>query len=972
MQRVYTLLFLVVFLHTSFSQTIPKSVLANEKMVSQQIWVDSIYNQFSFEEKVGQLFMVAAYSNKDEAHNKSIDKLVEEYKIGGLIFFQGGPVRQAKLTNRYQAKAKVPLFIGIDAEWGLSMRLDSTYRYPWNMTLGAVQDMKLIEKAGNQMAKQSKRMGIHFNFAPVVDINTNPKNPIIGNRSFGETKENVTTRAIALMKGLQDEGVYATAKHFPGHGDTSTDSHHTLPVVNFDRNRLDDVELFPYKELIKNGLASVMVAHLNVPSLEPRANYPTSISYPVVTDILKNELQFEGLIFTDALNMKGASNFKKPGDIDLEAFLAGNDVLLFAENVPVAIKKFKEAFDKGILTEERLMYSVKKILSFKYKANLNNYQPIVLDNLYQDLNAVEFDALNYKLYENAITVLKNQDKLIPVSTIEKEKIAYIKLGNDASDTFLANLRNYASISEITNKNLDSVLVALQDYTKVIIGYHKQDGAWRNHNLNFKEMLWINQIAKQNDVILTCFTKPYSLTNLKNFEDIETIVLAYQNNDIAQTITPQIIFGAMGAKGKLPVSIDDEFKVNEGIETLEIKRLGFSIPENVGMNSKILTKIDSIANYAVSKRITPGIQVVVARKGKVIYQKSFGNHTYESNEKVKNTDLYDIASLTKIVATLPNLMQEFDKGHLTLETKLRTMLPVAKHSNKANATVLDMLTHQARFQPWIPFYKATLDSLNRPSTLFYRSVYSPEFPIHVAEKLYLRKDYNDTIVKTILESELLPKKQYKYSDFSFILFKEYLEYHNKKSLEDLALANFYEPLGANSIMYNPLQKVHSSRVIPTEMDTYFRHQLVQGYVHDMAAAMQGGISGHAGLFANALDVAKVMQMYLQKGVYGGRTFFSEETFTTFNTCYFCEDGNRRGVGFDKPQLGTEGPTCGCVSLTSFGHTGFTGTMTWADPEKEIVYVFLSNRTYPDSNAVNKLSKENIRENIQRIIYEAIIE
>jgi CubicO group peptidase (beta-lactamase class C family) len=515
-------------------------------------------------------------------------------------------------------------------------------------------------------------------------------------------------------------------------------------------------------------------------------------------------------------------------------------------------------------------------------------------------------------------------------------------------------------------------VQLQDYTKVIIGYHKQDGAWKNHNMNFKEMLWINQIAKQNDVILTCFTKPYSLTNLKNFEEIETIVLAYQNNDIAQTIAPQIIFGSMGAKGKLPVSIDDEFKVNEGIETLEIKRLGFSIPENVGMNSKVLSKIDSIANYAISKKMTPGIQVIVARKGKVIYQKSFGNHTYDSTQKVSNTDVYDIASLTKIVATLPNVMQEFDKGHLTLETKLKTMLPEAKNSNKANATVLDMLTHQARFQPWIPFYKVTLDSLNRPRSHFYRSEFSDEFPIHVADKLFLRKDYNDTIVKTILDSELLPKKQYKYSDFSFILFKEYLEYHNKKSLEDLAQNNFFGPLVANSIMYNPLRKINANRVIPTEKDTYFRHQIVQGYVHDMAAAMQGGISGHAGLFANALDVAKVMQMYLQKGTYGGRTYISENTFNKFNTCYFCKDGNRRGVGFDKPQLGNEGPTCGCVSLTSFGHTGFTGTMTWADPEKEIVYVFLSNRTFPDSNASNKLSKENIRENIQKVIYEAIVE
>ncbi|MFI0426966.1 MAG: glycoside hydrolase family 3 N-terminal domain-containing protein [Flavobacterium sp.] len=960
----YILVF-ILFSVVSFGQ--------KKSNLSQEVWVDSVYNQLSFDEKVGQLFMVAAYSNKDEAHNKSIDRLIEENKIGGLIFFQGGPVRQAKLTNRYQAKSKVPLFIGIDAEWGLSMRLDSTYRYPWNMTLGAVQDMKLIEKTGNQMAKQSKRMGIHFNFAPVVDINTNPKNPIIGNRSFGETKENVTLRALALMKGLQDEGVYATAKHFPGHGDTSTDSHHTLPTVQFDKNRLDDVELYPYKELIKNGLTSVMVAHLNVPSIEPRENYPTSISYNVVTNILKNELQFNGLIFTDALNMKGASNFKKPGDIDLEAFLAGNDILLFAENVPVAIKKFNEAKEDGRLTEERLAYSVKKILAYKYKANLQNYQPIVLENLYKDLNAVEYDALNYQLYENAVTVIKNETKSIPVAQLDKEKIAYVKLGNDSSEVFVTKLKSYANVTEITSKNLDSVLVELQDYTKVIIGYHKSDGAWRNHNLTFRELLWINQIAKQNDVILTFFTKPYSLLTIKNFESVETIIVGYQNNAIAQTVVPQVIFGAIGSKGKLPVSIEEHFKVNEGIETLAIQRLGFEIPENVGMNSKILTKIDSIAKYAIDKKMTPGLQVVVARKGKVVYQKSFGNHTYEDGAtKVQNTDLYDIASLTKIIGTLPNIMQEFDKGNLTLESKLKMMLPVFKGSNKEDATVLDMLTHQARFQPWIPFYKATLDSLNKPSEKYYRTRPTVEFQLKVAEDLYLRRDYNDTIIKIIADSELLSKKQYKYSDFSFILFKEYLEKQNGKTLEYLAKNNFYNQLGATSITYNPLHYFDRSVVVPTENDNYFRYQPVHGYVHDMAAAMQGGISGHAGLFSNALDIAKVMQMYLQKGNYGGMQFITEATLQKFNTCYFCKDGNRRGVGFDKPQLGNEGPTCGCVSLTSFGHTGFTGTMTWADPEKEIVYVFLSNRTYPDSNATNKLSKENIRENIQKVIYESIIE
>lgn len=414
-------------------------------------------------------------------------------------------------------------------------------------------------------------------------------------------------------------------------------------------------------------------------------------------------------------------------------------------------------------------------------------------------------------------------------------------------------------------------------------------------------------------------------------------------------------------------------MNEGIETLAIQRLGFEIPENVGMNSKILTKIDSIAKYAIDKKMTPGLQVVVARKGKVVYQKSFGNHTYEDGAtKVQNTDLYDIASLTKIIGTLPNIMQEFDKGNLTLESKLKMMLPVFKGSNKEDATVLDMLTHQARFQPWIPFYKATLDSLNKPSEKYYRTRPTVEFQLKVAEDLYLRRDYNDTIIKIIADSELLSKKQYKYSDFSFILFKEYLEKQNGKTLEYLAKNNFYNQLGATSITYNPLHYFDRSVVVPTENDNYFRYQPVHGYVHDMAAAMQGGISGHAGLFSNALDIAKVMQMYLQKGNYGGMQFITEATLQKFNTCYFCKDGNRRGVGFDKPQLGNEGPTCGCVSLTSFGHTGFTGTMTWADPEKEIVYVFLSNRTYPDSNATNKLSKENIRENIQKVIYESIIE
>ena len=925
----------------------------------------------TFEEKVGQLFMVAAYSNKKEDHVQDLDKLIAKHKIGGLIFFQGGPVRQALLTNRFQAQSKIPMLIGNDAEWGFSMRLDSTVKYPWNMTLGAIQDNKLIEKMGAQMAKQSKRLGVHFTFGPVVDINTNPNNPIIGNRSFGEDKLNVTAKALAYMKGLQDNGIFATAKHFPGHGDTGTDSHHTLPVVPFDKQRLDSVELYPYKELIKNGLSSVMVAHLNVPSLESREGYPSSLSNKVVTDLLKNELQFDGLIFTDALNMKGASNFKQPGDIDLEAFLAGNDVLLFAENVPKAIDKFKEAFQANLFTEERLAHSVKKILKYKYQVGLYKYKPVEIKNLYEDLNAIEYEALNYQLYENAITVLKNESKIIPLKKLEREKIAYVKLGDGSNETFLAKLKDYADVTEINAFNLDTALLDLTDFTKVIVGYHKPDGAWRKNELTFKEINWIDKISKEKETILAFFTKPYSLLKIPNFDHTEAVIQAYQNTDIAQTVTAEIIFGARVSKGKLPVTIKDNFEVNQGLQTQKLDRLGFTVPENVGMDSKKLAKIDSIATYAIKQKATPGMQILVARKGQIIYRKSFGFQKYDSIQKVKNTDIYDVASLTKVLATLPMVMKQYDKKRISVDTHLCQMLPLFENSNKADATLLDMLTHQARFQPWIPFYKNTLDSLKHPDSLYYRMAYSEEFPTKVANNLYLRKDYNTIMLKMIADSPLLDKKQYKYSDFSFIILKEYLERALDKKLDVLVEEQFYKHLGATTMTYNPLNKFESTRIAPTEEDTYFRYQTIQGYVHDMAAAMQGGVSGHAGLFSNSIDVAKMMQLYLQKGKYGDQEFFSEKTFNDFNKCYYCKDGNRRGVGFDKPQLGKEGPTCGCVSMTSFGHTGFTGTMAWADPEKEIVYVFLSNRTYPNAEP-NKLSKLNIREQIQEIIYQSITE
>ena len=932
-------------------------------------WVDSVYNTLALEEKFGQLFMVAAYSNKDFAHYNAIDKLIQENKIGGLIFFQGGPVRQAKLTNRFQSKSKIPLFIGIDAEWGLGMRLDSTYRYPWNMTLGAIQDMNLLEKVGVQMGEQSKRLGLQFNFAPVLDINTNPKNPIIGFRSFGEDKFKVTERAIALMKGFQSQGVFSTGKHFPGHGDTETDSHKSLPTIHFSKERLSEVELYPYRKMFHDGLSSVMVAHLNVPSLEPRSNYPSSISYNVVTDILQKELGFKGLIFTDALNMKSVSNFKLPSEINFEAFMAGNDVLLFPADIPSTIEKFKLAYSANLFSEERLAFSVKKILKFKYKAGLNSYKPIVIDNLYTDLNSSKNDALQYELYENAVTVLKNTTAILPIKNLDKQKIAYVKIGDDSNDAFVSTLKKYAEVTVVEDANLDSLQVKLKPFTTVIIGYHKSDVAFKDDDLKSNDLYKINFLAKNNNVILDVFAKPYSLLPITNFDAIEGLVVSYQNNAIAQIVSAELIFGAIEAKGKLPVSIHTSFKVNDGFSTEKLSRLGFSSPENVGMNAEILSKIDGIANKAINGKMTPGIQVLVARKGKVIYQKSFGYHTYDKTIKVQNSDIYDVASLTKIMATLPNVMVQYDHQKINLETTLGTMLPIFKNSNKATINFKDLLSHYAGLAAGIPFYKATMDKSSFPSEVYFRKISEEQFSKKMADSLFIRNDFCDTIMKMIVKSKIALKKEYKYSDLTFMILKDYLEKTKSKTLDVLIQENFYRSLGMNNSSFNPLEKFDKNRIPPTENDTYFRRQLLQGYVNDLSAALEGGVSGHAGVFSNAMDVAKIMQLYLQKGKYGDQQYFSEKTFDDFNTCYFCAAGNRRGVGFDKPQLGAEGPTCGCASMTSFGHTGYTGTMAWADPDAQIVYVFLSNRTFPIAGT-NRLSKENIREDIQKVIYEAI--
>ena len=968
-------LFFIFFLLTLFNLVGQNlDPLRTDDYFSQEKWVDSILSSMTIDEKIGQLFMIQAYSNLDSVHENEIKEMIEEYHVGNLIFMQGTPIKQAQLTNTYQSLSKIPLMVGFDGEWGLDMRLQNTYRFPWNMTLGAIQDNTLVRKFGEHLGRHAKRIGIHVNFAPVVDINTNPLNPIIGNRSFGEDKQNVTQKAIAFSQGMQSEGILANAKHFPGHGDTATDSHLKLPVLNFSKERLDSIELFPYKRVFDAGMASVMTAHLSIPVLESNPKLPTSLSPKVVTDLLKDKLGFLGLIFTDGLNMKGAANYSSSAEINLAAIQAGNDVLLIPQDVPASITLIKNAIDSGVLSLDRIDESVRKILLAKYKVGLHLYKPIDTQNLIQDLNTIEDEVLHRELVKNSMTIIKNHKKTLPIQDLKKyENIAYVAMGDDHGDLFLETLSKYSKIQKVSSDNLNELIDTLEDFDLVIVGFHKSNThPWKSFEFSNQELVWLHEISRKNTTILSVFASPYSLLNIKSFNNLESVLIAYQNSEISQVISAQIIFGAIEASGKLPVSIKNEFPVGTGIQTKKTQRLQYSIPESVGMSSHKLAKIDSVAALVLEEKMSPGLQVLVARKGVVVYEKSFGFHTDKKKIKVHNSDVYDVASLTKILASLPMLIKAEEENKIALSSTVRKILPKFKKSNKDTVTVREILSHYGQLKAWIPFYKLTQDSLTQKNLKnFYSAKKTNNFTIKVAEDLYLNSSFKDSIFKQIRDAEQREKPGYKYSDLGYYIFKEALEKKYKKELDILVDEEFYKPLGANRMSYLPLSKFKKSSIIPSEKDNYFRNQLLQGYVHDMGAAMLGGVGGHAGLFSNSNDIAKMMQLYLQKGFYGGKRYFDSETFDKFNKRYYSDKKVRRGLGFDKPQLdSTVMATCGCVSEESFGHSGFTGTYTWADPVSEIVYVFLSNRVFPTMENYG-LVKENIRTKIQQIIQEAIL-
>ncbi len=944
------------------------------------VWVHQVLDSLTLDQKIGQLFMVAAYSNKGIEHQKKIEKLIDDYDIGGLIFFQGTPNKQLYLTNHYQFRSRIPLLIAMDAEWGLAMRLDSTIKYPKQMTLGAIQNDSLIYEMAESMATQYHRMGVHVSFSPVLDVNNNPNNPVINYRSFGENRENVAIKGQMYFKGLQDNKILACGKHFPGHGDTDKDSHKTLPVVKHNRERLDSVELYPFKFGIDSGLGSIMVAHLSVPALDSTVNKATTLSRYVVDSLLKQKLKFKGLVFTDALNMKGVSKFYKPGQVDAKALIAGNDVLLFSEDVPKAVEQIKTAIDSGYISTQDIDERCMKILLAKQWCGLDSLDTLSYLNLASDLHPENAVALNKELYEKALTLLVNQNQTLPVQDIANKRIVSLSVGDqDGNNVFHSSMERYANVRKIglrrdfRNSDWQKIKKEVVGNDVVIVSFMNMNQNPRsNFGLSWRSGEMVKELIESDcKVIVSLFGNPYALGKMDIFNQVDALIVGYEGNSYVQDAAGQLIFGGIIAQGKLPVSCG-KFAVGTGITVGESIRLNYTTPRSVGIDPADLVEVEQIVNHGIENGAFPGCQVFAAKDGKVFYHRAFGNHTYDSlSAKVKLSDLYDLASITKIVATTAGVMKLQDEENLSVDLALCDYAPqLVDNSDYINVGLQEMLAHQAGLIPWIPFYLRTMHH-GLPRYDVYSVSKSDKYSVPVTDKLFTNPAYKDSIFKWIVSKPLDKVGEYQYSDLGYYFLKEIIEDSAGLPLEDFVRSTFYDPLGLKTIGYLPSKRFPKSSIVPTENDKVFRKQLIHGHVHDQGAAMLGGVGGHAGVFSNANDLGVMMQMFCNYGTYGGQRLLSEEVLQRFTSSPYLDSGNRRGIGFDKPiRVGGGGPTCDlCASPKSFGHSGFTGTLTWADPELGLVYVFLSNRIHPSADN-RKIIKFNTRTKIQKVFYDAL--
>ncbi len=930
---------------------------------AEKNWVRKQFASLSMDEKIAQLMVLRAHSNWSENKRDSLSVIIKKYNIGGLCFFQGGPIREALQTNYYQSLVKTPLFISMDAEWGVGMRLDSVEMFPRQLTLGAIPSSQLMYQMGEAVAEQCKRLGIQINYAPVADINNNPANPVINDRSFGQNKERVIQHSLAYMKGLQDHGVMATAKHFPGHGDVSVDSHLDLPIINKTRNELDAMELAPFKSLIDAGIGSVMIAHLSVPSIDNTTTYPTSLSPNAINGLLKNELGFKGLAVTDALDMKAISNYFPEGEAAVQALIAGNDMLCLPGDVEKSIKKIRSAIRAGRLSKKNINARVKKVLAAKYKYGLSESTLVDTTNLIADLNK-SVGSIKNQMAKQSLTFLRSNVTL-PYLELNK-KIAYVAFNLGQANTLTKALEEkyQAKIFYVNAKdsnNFPNLKNSLSQFDKVIVGLHNYSKKPAN---NFEIPASIIQLLNEtqsNHWIRLIFGNPYAVANFKN---IDNILFAYEDNSFAQEAAFQWLEGKTQATGQLPVTVSDQMAYGS-----ENKNATAKMEVNEYTNK--LMFIDSIALDAIEKKAIPGCQILVAKNNKIIFNKAFGHVAGEGSAKVDLETVYDLASMTKTSATTVSIMKLVEEGKVSIDKTIGDYLPWVKGNDKEKITLKDLLLHQAGLFPFIKFYEFLIGTDGKLIPGMVSA--TPDNTHHkmITPTKYLLDSWIDSIQNKILASPITTAGKYVYSDNDFIFLGAIVEQVSGMSLNEYTTQNFYGPLGMKSTGFLPLEKTSVDKIAATEIDDYYRHELIQGSVHDEGASVFGGIAGHAGLFGNTSDLAKLYLMLLNKGQWEGKNYFESSTvdlFTSYQT-----NNSRRGYGFDKPEKNNatlkDPYPCLSASPSTFGHTGFTGTCVWADPENQLLFIFLSNRVYPTRNS-KVYNALNMRSKIQERIYAAI--
>ena len=988
--RGVSVFFLLFFTGLSSAQTLPNMYLQADDTKMKQ-WVDSVFDKMTLDERIGQLFMIVADPNSNPYNTQSIIKNISNQKIGGILFTKGTIADQAKNTNLYQQNSKVPLLIAFDGEWGLSMRLDGTPKFPRNMLLGAITDNDLIFSYGEEVGRECRRMGIHINFAPVLDVNSNPDNPVIGTRSFGDNSQLVAAKGIAYAKGLESKGVIAVGKHFPGHGDTQEDSHETLPVIHHHSNRLEEVELYPFAQFIKAGFSGIMTGHLSVPALDSTSCLPTSLSPVIINDLLKKQMNFQGLCFTDALMMDGAR--AGTHSICVQALLAGNDVLLGPIYPAREFEAVKKAINDGILNREEIETRCLKILAYKYVTGLNNYQPVELKNLSSRINTPYSEWLIKKLYIHGMVLLKNEKETVPVTGLLNKKIAVVSFGESNNNRFQKMIKQYAAADCFnipigsSAQHTGKVFKRLESYDVIICGIHS------NKTDHYEQ---IKNLAKSKELILSLFISPYSVKKYQSLIDAShATLLAFDNSTYAQEAASQSVMGGQAITGRLPVMVYDDFPQGAGIRTNKT-RLGYQLSEEVRIASNRFASIDRIAKEGVEKQAYPGCQVLVAKNGIIIYNKAFGYFDYASTHPVQTSDVYDLASVTKTTATLFAIMKLIDSKMINLDDPLSQHIPELKNTDKEDITIKEALFHESGLVSFLPFYQQAIDKTSYEGSLYsskndliFRIEYDintyirtdftykgdvvstnkkPGFNLQVANHFYLKDDFSRMVLKEIIKSPLRQKGVYLYSDLNFMLLKELVERVTRQTLDAFLEKEFYGELGAYTTLFNPRQRIDTLKIAPTENDQFLRNQMLIGYVNDEAAAFLGGVSGHAGLFSSANDLVKVLQLLLNEGEYGGKRYLSKETVRLFTTAK--SPNSRRGLGFDKPDDDEQrSPTGKLAPASTIGHTGFTGTCFWIDPDNQLIYIFLSNRVYP-SRTNRDLMKLGIRSRIQDAIYEAI--